>query len=337
MVVGVRAPAIRDLNDVTRRARETWLRFVPLARTRHRWFVPLHYAAFSGIDTAPYDLVISSSFGFAKSVRPAPGRPHFCYCYSPPRYLWDLAGTYREHSGSVVSAALGVGAPLLRWLDRRGALGVTQFAGISRFVAKRIRVAYNRDARVIYPPVSAKVASKPAGAREGFLLVLGRLVAYKRVDLVIAAAERLGIPLVVAGDGPERSRLERLAGKQTTFRGHVDEATAADLMERCRLFVFCAEEDFGIAPLEANAHGAPVVGYGRGALTETMVPGQTALFFERQTVDDVMRATEAALAHTWNDQALRANATRFAPERFREEIRAAILETVSAGTPRLPR
>lgn len=331
LVVAVRTRLMKNQHAIARQARETWVARLPFARTRHRWLVPLHYAAFSGLDTRGYDLVISSSHAFAKAVRARPGAPHVCYCHSPPRYLWDMGPEYREQSGILASSALQVATPVLRALDRRSAAGVTHFVSNSGFVARRIEAAYGRDAVVVHPPVQAKPARR--GPRENFLLVLGRLVAYKRVDLAIGAAERLGISLVIAGEGRERAKLERMAGSSTTFLGEVSEATAGDLMERCRAFVFCAEEDFGIAPVEANAHGAPVVAYGRGGVSESMVPGTTALFYDRQTVDDVAAAIQAALGRPWDEAAIRRNAQRFSPERFRASFAQVLREAVSEGWP----
>ncbi|MGH7720906.1 MAG: glycosyltransferase, partial [Gemmatimonadaceae bacterium] len=194
----------------------------------------------------------------------------------------------------------------------------------------------------VYPPVSAKPGAGGAGGageaggaggagavRGEYLLHLGRLVPYKRVDLAIAAAERLGVRLIVAGDGPDRPRLERLAGPQTTFVGEVSEEEAGRLLSGCAAFVFCAEEDFGIAPLEANAHGAPVVGLARGGLLETMVPGQTAELFQQPTVDELSAAIERALVRHWPEATLRANAARFSPQRFR----AAFLDSVTSALP----
>lgn len=324
LIVGVRSRQLARENAIASRAKETWLRHIPFARTRHRWLVPLHYWAFAGCDTRKYDLVISSSFSFAKAVRPSNGRPHLSYCYSPPRYLWDLSETYRRYSGATPSLALRLAAPMMRALDRRSARTVTQFVGISNFVAARITRAYDRPASVIYPPVAPKSATRGSAAREDFLLVLGRLVAYKRVDLAIRAAELLGIQLVVAGDGPERQRLRQIAGPHTRFVGEVSDADAADLMERCRLFVFCAEEDFGIAPLEANAHGAPVVAFRGGALSETMVEGESAILFDAQTTESLVAGLTTALGHAWNDAAIRRNAARFNADRFRSEFRAVV-------------
>jgi glycosyltransferase involved in cell wall biosynthesis len=318
VVVGVAAPAMRATNALASRAIETWVARLPWARTRHRWFVPLHPLSFAAVDTRGYDLVISSSHAFAKSVRVQPGTPHVCYCHSPPRYLYDLGDTYAAHASLLERVALRAMTPVLRRADRRGAAGVTQFVCNSHFVADRVRRCYGRASDVVPPPVVRKAPTPVESLSRGeFLLSLGRLVAYKRVDLAISAAERLGVPLVIAGDGPDRARLERLAGQWTTFVGEVTDETAAELLERCASFVFCAEEDFGIAPVEANAHGAPVIGYGRGGLLESMVPGETAELFAEQSVEAVVTAVRRALSRRWNDATLRANAERFSPDHFR--------------------
>jgi glycosyltransferase involved in cell wall biosynthesis len=330
LVVGMLAPEIKDLNDATRRAMETWLGRVPGARRHHRWFIPLQALAFGSLDTSDYDLVISSSHAFAKAVRPRPDALHVCYCHSPPRYLWHLSNAYRSGGTTLQRLALRAGGPLLRRIDVRSAAKVDHFIANSRHIADRIHGTYGRAATVVYPPVAPKpgVFSHERG---DFLLSLGRLVPYKRVDLTIRAAERLGIPLVVAGDGPERRRLERLAGRHTEFVGEVAEEEAGRLLSTCAAFVFCAEEDFGIAPVEANAHRAPVVGYRAGGLLESMVEGETAEFFERQTVEDVASATERALSRSWEGAILEKNAARFSPERFRSRFRDAVLAVLRDG------
>lgn len=319
LLVGAMTPRMRDYNAVTRRARESWVGRVPGARTYHRWFLPLHAAAFAAWDTTPYDLVISSSHAFEKFItRPRAG-VHLCYCYSPPRFLWDLQSVYEDQGSFSQRSTLRFAAPMLRQLDRSAAANVDHFVSISRHVAGRVKRCYDRDSAVVYPPVAAKataaIAQRPAA--EPFLLSLGRLVPYKRTDLVIEAAERAQVKLIVAGDGPERARLERMAGSHTEFVGEVSEARAAELLEQCAAFAFAGEEDFGIALVEANAHGKPVICYGRGGATESMIPDVTATFFERQHVDNLVGAIGRCLSRTWDEAALRENARRFSPERFR--------------------
>lgn len=328
LVVGVRSEHMASFNEVGRRARETWLGRLPGARNHHRWFLPLMAAAFATLDTRGYDLVISSSHAFSKMVKPSGNAMHACYCYSPPRYLWDLRDSYQKSARGIQRVAFASAAGILRRVDRSSANRVDHFIGISNYIADRIWRCYGRRADVVYPPVAAKSLRNSPGQRDDFILSLGRLVPYKRVDLAIKAAERLGVRLVIAGDGPELPKLEAMAGPNTEFVGAVSESQAGDLLSTCAAFVFCAEEDFGIAPVEANAHGAPVVGYGQGGLAETMQPGITAEIFEEQTVDSVAAGIQRAMSRRWDVEVLRANAERFSPEFFRRGIIDSLKRTV---------
>lgn len=317
VVVGVKAQRIRDLNEVTTKARETWLHRVPGARRHHRWFLPLEALAFLTLRSRHYDLIVSSSHAFSKMVQARRGALHVCYCHSPPRYLWDLRDEYFGYATWAERIALAAATSSMRFIDRWSAQRVHHFIANSRFVAERIRRWYGREADVVYPPVSRE-PDGPIGPRGDFLLYLGRLVPYKRVDLAIGAANRIGLKLVVAGDGPDRGRLEALGEGKVEFTGEVTDAEASRLLGTCAAFLFCAEEDFGIAPLEANAHGAPVVGYARGGLLESMIPGVTAEFFEEQTVTSVVSALRRALNRTWDAERISVNAKRFAPPLFRD-------------------
>lgn len=320
LVVGVLGADKREFNAVTRRAEETWLARMPLARTHHRWFLPLYPAAFASIDTRGYDLVISSSSAFSKAVRVRRGTPHLCYCYTPPRYLWDLQADYGR-DGNRAGTALALAGPVLRMIDRASARRVTRFVAISHHVADRIQRAYGRSAGVVYPPVSRKpLVSAQVETRTDYLLSLGRLVPYKRVDLAIQAANATGRRLLVAGDGPERGRLESMAGPTVSFLGEVSEAEAGRLLESCQAMLFCAEEEFGIAPVEANAHGLPVVAYNRGGARETLRDGETAVFFDEPTAESLANGIARAAAIPWNDTVVRANAARFSSDRFHEGI-----------------
>lgn len=324
LLVGVRSEAMRTRNDITRRARESWLGRLPGARRHYQWYLPLEGLAFASFDTSKYDLVLSSSHAFAKMIRARGDAVHVSYCHSPPRYLWDLNDQYLESAGHVRRLALAAATKPLKKLDRWSARGVHRFIANSRFVAERIGRCYDREADVVHPPVAIKTAARVDLPRERFLLSLGRLVPYKRIDLAIAAAERLGVRLIVAGNGSERQRLERLAGPMTTFVGEVSESTAGQLLSTCSALVFCAEEDFGITPVEANAHGAPVVGFGKGGLAETMIPDVTAQLFEQQTVESVADAIDRALSRPWDAAPLRENARRFSPEHFRRGLASAV-------------
>lgn len=329
LVVSFVSDDLRGRYPAAARARELWLAKVPGVQKHHRWFLPLQALAFATLDTRDYDLVISSSHAFAKAVRARPPARHLCYCYSPPRYLWDLQETYAGQASLPQRLALGAMAGPLRTIDRWAAGGVDRFIGISQHVASRVERHYGCPAGVIYPPVDVKPGGSVTGRRGDFLLTLGRLVPYKRVDLAIRAAALLGMRLVIAGEGPERRKLEAIAGPECEFAGSVSEQVAGELLSSCAAFVFCAEEDFGIAPLEANAHGAPVVALRRGAAIETIPEGIAGTFFETETPEAVADAVRVCLRRDWDVGALQANAARFSPDRFRRELSAAVDELLA--------
>ena len=329
ILAGIVTPELRRAHPLVARTRESWVGMLPGSRARHRWFLPLHPLAFATYDTSAYDLIISISHAFEKSIRARGRATHLCYCLTPPRYLYDLHEAHSNLAGPVEANALRLARPILRAADRVAARGVHRFVSLSQHVAERVRRSYGRRSAVVHPPVAAKESGGAATSgrpRERFLLTIGRLVPYKRIDLAIRAAERLQMRLVVAGDGPERERLTALAAgsRHVELVGSVSEMEAARLLGTCAAFVFCAEEDFGIAPVEANAHGTPVVAFGRGGVTETLVDGSTAVFFHEQTVDAVAGAIERCLARDWDSAALRANARRFSPEHFRDGMREQI-------------
>ena len=334
LVVGVCTPSMRQLNDVCRQARETWLSRVPGSHKHYQWFVPLEAAAFWFFDTSHYDLVISSSHAFAKAIRPSRHGLHLGYCHSPPRYVWDLYDTYASRTTVLRRAALRIGRLPLQILDRACADHVTHFVANSNYVAQRIERVYGRSARIVYPPVDLKVRSRSKLdiRRDDFLLYLGRLVPYKRLEILIQAARLINRRVVIAGDGPDRERLARIAGRQVEFLGTVSEKDGAELLDTCAAFVFCGEEDFGIGPVEANAHGAPVVAFRGGGVLETMIEGVTATFFDQATPESLAAAVRNALEKSWDVTALQTNALRFTPARFRAGFSEAIAAALEGET-----
>ena len=301
--------------------RSTFLQRFPLVRYYSRLLLPLMPAAFDQLDLRDYDVVITASSAFSKNVRVASGARNVCYCHTPPRYLWDLTDQYLSITARTVAG------PTLRWLreaDRRASQRVDEFVANSSTVAERIRRAYGREARVIFPPVDTDRIQPNGRPAEDFYLVVSRFVPYKRVDLAVAACTRLGRKLVVVGTGPETARLRAAAGPTVSFTGALTDEAVADLYARCRAFVFPGFEDFGIAPVEAQAAGRPVIAFGAGGATETVVDGQTGVFFHEQTVDALVRAIEQLENTEFDPAVCRANAMRFDATIFRERIKESV-------------
>ena len=313
----------------TRTARTSFIQNLPFARTAFRRYLPLFPRAIEQFELSGYDLVISSSHAVAKGARTTRDQLHICYCYTPMRYAWDLQDQYlhqvgldRGMRGHVIRRAL---ARLRSW-DRAASERVDCFVAISHAIAERIRHSYDRDAAVIYPPVAS--APEDAGATRGTAYVtVSRLVPYKRIDL-IAAAFRL-LPdreLVVIGDGPERSRVAAAAGSNVTLLGRAPDDARNKWLARARAFVFAADEDFGIAPLEAQARGTPVIAYGSGGALETIrglhTAAPTGVFFREQTPEAIAAAVREyeANAQRISADACRANAAQFSVARFRSEF-----------------
>ena len=310
-----------------RRITTSFLQHLPFARRHFRKYVPLMARAVESFDLSGYDMVISSSHAFAKGVRTRPGQYHLCYCYTPMRYAWAMEGEYLQDfglaRGPVAWLARRQLAKLRDW-DRAAAGRVDDMVGISHFIADRIRVAYGLEAKVIYPPVDVD-AFTPAGAREGFYVVVSRLVPYKRVDAIVEAFRGMpGRELVVIGDGPQRAAIEATRPPNVRLLGHAPHEVVVDHLRRARAFLFAGEEDFGIAPVEAMACGTPVIALGRGGLLETVVEGETGLFFREPTPEAIAGAVARfeSLEGTIKPQRCRAQAERFSEARFREEFRA---------------
>ncbi len=282
----------------------------------------------------PLDLIISSDARVIKGVRGPEGVPHICYCHSPPRYLWDLQEDYQQSAevGGPLGRALFTRlVPYVREFDRQSSRRVTHFIANSRFVRERIKACYGRDSIVIHPPVDLKEYHPSDQKAEDFYLVVSQLVPYKRIDLAVAAFNRLGKKLVIIGEGSERSRLEAMAGPTITFLGSQSQPVLRDHYQRCRALVFPGIEDFGITPLEAQASGRPVIAFGRGGALETIQENSTGLFFREQTVEHLIEAVEKPEAHVdfFQPEDCRANAERFAAVHFRARLSAYVSQVLA--------
>jgi glycosyltransferase involved in cell wall biosynthesis len=298
--------------------------------TRYRALAPLYPLAFHCFDLSPYDVVLSSASGFAKGVRVRPDARHICYCYTPPRFAWGYQrANGRERLNAPARLALRALGPYLRWADRWGARGVDHFLTSSTVVAQRIADVYRRQATVLPPPIECR-AFAPAEADGDFFLVLSRLVPYKRIDIAIEAFSRNRLPLVVVGDGRDRGRLESLArSDRIRFLGHQPDAEVRRLLAACRALVVPAEEDFGMAALEANASGRPVIACASGGARDTVLPGITGILFDQQSSKALAAALEAFEHTSFDRDVLLRHARRFETSRFQDAIHAIVAEELA--------
>ena len=331
-----------------KRAHTTFIQKLPLARRKYRGYLPLMPLAIEQLDVSAYDLVISSSHAVAKGVLTGPDQLYLSLVYSPLRYAWDLQHQYLREArltrGLKSWLARAVLHKLRIW-DQRTAHGVDHFVGISHYIKRRIRKVYGRDASVVYPPVAVDSFALQR-AKLDFYLTASRMVPYKCMELIVRAFARMpSRKLVVIGDGPERKAIADAAQGHANIelRGRVEDAELAAAMGAARAFVFAAEEDFGIAPLEAQACGTPVIAYGRGGVAETIrgldAAQPTGVFFDAQTEDALIAAVERfeREGHVITPQACRANAERFSPERFRREFSGLVEREWAAFRQRLER
>lgn len=333
-----------------RRIVTSFLQRLPFARTRWRHYLPLFPAAVEALDLTGYELVISTSHAVAKGCRPAPGAVHVSYVHTPMRYVWDQFHAYfgpgRAHP--FLRAAALVVAPALRRWDVASTRRVDGLIANSRFVSERCRRFWGRAAdEVVYPPVETErfpIAELSAEERSprGYALIVSALVPYKHVDLAVRAFARARRRLVVVGDGPELARLRRLRGSLgedaagVELRGAVEAAELVRLVQRAAFFLLPGEEDFGIAPVEAQAAGRPVLALGRGGALETVAEGRTGCFFSDPSEEGLLAALPEIdrLARDADPQQIRAHALAFDAARFGPELQAAIERRVAAARPR---
>jgi glycosyltransferase involved in cell wall biosynthesis len=313
-----------------KRATTSFLQRVPFARAGFRFLLPLFPRAIESLDVSAYDLVISSSHAVAKGARTRPGQVHICYCYTPMRYAWDLRDQYLAQTGLDRGLRGFVAKRMLERLrtwDRAASKRVDHFVAISHYIAERIRRSYGRDSTVIYPPVAVEPV-EPSPPRGSYYVTVSQLVPYKRVDLIVEAFRLLPErELVVIGEGPERARILAIAPRNVRMPGRLSDAERNRWLAGARAFVFAAEEDFGIAPLEAQALGTPVIAYAGGAASETIrgpdASAPSGVLYGEQSAAAIANAVaefEHNATHIAAD-ACRENAQRFEASRFRREFR----------------
>jgi glycosyltransferase involved in cell wall biosynthesis len=314
--------------------RTSFIQNLPAGKTKYQMYLPFMPTAIEQLNFENYDLVISSNHSVIKGIVTRPDALHLCYCHSPIRYAWDL---YHRYLGAV--EVKGWQKPLIPWLmnyirlwDAVSANRVDVFVANSHHVRKRIAKFYRREATVIYPPVATDLFTPNGQKDDGFYLMVGRIVGYKRHDLAVEAFNQNGRPLVIIGDGPERAKLEPLAAPNIRFLGRQPEAVVRDHLQRCRAFIFPGEEDFGIAPVEAISCGRPIIAYGRGGALETVCDGLSGIFFQETTAQSLNEALERAEGKVWQAELIAEQAKRFSYERFLQEFTQIVDRSLASTT-----
>jgi glycosyltransferase involved in cell wall biosynthesis len=303
----------------------SWLQALPRIWRYYRFALPVMPLAVRTWRLPECDLVVSCSHCVAKAALVPPGVPHVCYCLTPMRYAWHLREAYlgAGYRGRAISWILDA----LREWDRRTAQQVTHFIAISRTVQRRIGECYGRSSTVIYPPVDTDFYCPAPVQREHYYLVVSAFAPYKRLDLAVEACNRLRRRLVIIGTGQDERRIRAMAGPTVELLGWQPEAVIRHHLRRCRALLFPGEEDFGIVPVEAQACGAPVIAFGQGGATETVLPPErgsppTGMWFEDQTAESLIAVIESFEAGAWtfDPSAARSHALRFGEDQFRKEI-----------------
>ncbi|MCL4871372.1 MAG: glycosyltransferase [Anaerolineae bacterium] len=301
---------------------------LPLARRYQQLYFPLYPFAFEQFDLREYGVVISNKSGFCHGVITGPETVHICYCLTPTRYVWRYHQyAEQEQLGRLTRLGLTPFLTFLRQWDRLAADRVDHFIAISQAVRRRINKVYRREATIIYPPVET-TRFEPAATVDEYYLFVGRLVPYRRLDLLVEAFNKLQKPLLIGGSGRDLPRLQSLAQPNITFLGYVPDEELPNLMARCRAFIWPGEEDFGIAPIQAMAAGRPVLAYAAGGVLDTVVPG-TGLLFAEQSVKAIIEAVEQFDALTVSPSFIRRHAEQFDITVFQAKIAAFVAEKVN--------
>lgn len=314
--------------------RSSFLNRLPFSRRRYREYLPLFPRAVESFDLSGFDLVVSSSHCVAKGARAPEGVPHLCYCHTPVRYAWDQFDDYFPRVTTRLFRLKKIVIDRLRAWDRATAGRPTRYLANSSAVAERIRRHYGRSSEVVAPPVDVEFFHGAEKTREPFLLAVGSLVPYKRHEVAIEAARRLGRPLVLVGKGPEERRLRALASPSVQFVADLDRESLRDLYRRCFAFVQPGEEDFGISLVEAAACGAPAAALSRGGARDTVSDGVSGVLYAEPGAEGLVQAIGAITGRRFDYTAVRAAALPFARKRFAREFAGAVAEVAGARAPR---
>lgn len=331
-----------------KRAQTTFIQRLPKARTRYQKYLPLMPLAIEQMDLSAYDLVISSSHAVAKGVLTGPNTLHISYVHSPIRYAWDLQHQYLNESGMRFGLKGKLARMILHYIrmwDQRTAAAVDQFVANSHFIARRIEKAYRRPSTVIYPPVDTKGFNLQV-EKQDYYLTASRMVPYKKMPMIVEAFTAMpDKKLIVIGEGPEFDKAKALAGPNVTLLGYQSFEVLRSHMQNARAFVFAAEEDFGISPVEAQACGTPVIAFGRGGTLETVRglddSAPTGVFYHEQSIEALMAAVQLfeSEQHRISPHACRENAEQFSEKNFERQMRLFVearCAEANIGHPTLP-
>ncbi|WFS03320.1 glycosyltransferase [Rhizobium tumorigenes] len=311
----------------------TFINRLPFAKTMYKKYLPLMPMALEQIDLSGYDLIISSESGPAKGIVPASDATHVCYCHSPMRYIWNMYNQYYDNSGIVTKAMMPPLAHYLRAWDFATANRVDNFAANSATVGKRIKSYYRRNSEIIHPPVdTGSFGPVAAGDLGDHYLMVGELVKYKRPDLAVEACNAMKAKLVVIGGGEMLDQLRKIAGPTVQILGPQPFDVLQYHYARCKALIFPGEEDFGIVPVEAMASGRPVIAFGRGGATETVVADKTGVFFTTQTTENIIDAIERMARLDFNPDDAVSRAYEFRTEVFVDRFKSFIQSSLEGSS-----
>ena len=320
-----RDETIKSLGLENHKVTTSFIQNLPFAKTKYRSYLPLFPLAVEQFDLSSYDLIISSSHAVAKGVLTHAGQVHVCYCHSPMRYAWDLYHQYIKESG-LNSGIKGFFAKVvlhrIRQWDIASTNRVDYFISNSNYIGRRIKKVYNRDSVTIYPNVAVQ-NFEVSLEREDFYFTCSRMVPYKKIDVIVEAFNQMpDKKLIVIGDGPDFKKIKKIAGDNIILMGYQPFEILKQHLSKAKAFVFAAEEDFGIIPVEAQACGTPVIAYGKGGVTETVIQNKTGVYFNKQSPGSIVEAVNLFEKNSekYDHAEIAKHASRFSTQRFKTEI-----------------
>ena len=305
--------------------RSSFLQYIPFAKSHHEFFPWLTPIAFEQFDFSDFDLVISVTSAEAKTIITKPGTIHICYCLTPPRYLWSNQYSHSTNLGFGFLNGLGKAffsfmAPRLRMWDQLSSQRPDRYITLSHEVVRRIKKLYRKEASVIYPPVDTEFFTPLDAPKKEYYVAVGRLVSYKRFDIIIQACNALKKELVVIGKGNQENQLKKIAGPTIHFIEQVDDELLRMHYREARALICAGVEDFGLTPVEAQACGTPVIAYEKGGVKETVLENKTGVFYPEQTAQSLQLALENFETKSFSPESCQANAQRFSTSRFTKEF-----------------